>query len=189
MFVSNVCRIIVETVSAVSYHFEVGTNDWAEQFWRVMWDRLQKDSHEDSHRWSCHITHVGPCHCRLPIECWVFLTVAVQDPWSDFRWLGQGWKPPYAHLTWIIVSGVSVFAACPSVKFRQSYCLSHRQPKCRSLCSSVVWLLLTIWIWKRWISGTDVDGFVCGHNVVWWWSWETRWSWKTRGRWWVRVWP
>ena len=178
MFISNVCRIIVETVSAVSYHFEVGTNDWAEQFWRVMWDRLQKDSHEDSHRWSCHITHVGPCHCRLPIECWVFLTVAVQDRWSDFRWLGQGWKPPL--LIWQTHLWSTIL---------QSYCLSHRQPKCWSLCSSTVWSLLTIWIWKRWISGTDVDGFVCGHNVVWWWSWETRWSWKTRGRWWVRVWP
>ena len=169
MFVSNVCRIIVETVSAVSYHFEFGTNDWAEQFWRVMWDRLQKDSHEDSHRWSCHITHVGPCHCRLPIECWVFLTVAVQDPWSDTTYVID----LIHRIVWVIASqsvGVSVAPPC-----------CHFWPFGGPVS--------TIWIWKRWISGTDVDGFECSHNVVWWRSWETRWSWKTRGRWWVRVWP
>ena len=127
MFVSNVCRIIVETVSAVSYHFEVGTNDWPEQFWRVMRDRLQKDSHEDSHRWSCHITHVGPCHCRLPIECWVFLTVEyriagvtfgdldkVGNPLCSFDKLIFG-APFYSRIVWDIASrsaGVSVAPSC-----------------------------------------------------------------------------
>ena len=126
MFVSNVCRIIVETVSAVSYHFAFGTNDWTEQFWRVMWDLLQKDSHEDSHRWSCHITHVRPCHCRLPIECWVFLTVEYRT--HDVSSVTWGWlRTPLCSFDLIFVSGVSDFAACPSVKFWQSYCLSHRQ--------------------------------------------------------------
>jgi len=121
MFISNVCRIIVETVSAVSYHFAFGTNDWTEQFWRVMWDRLQKDSHEDSHRWSCHITHVGPCHCRLPIECWVFLTVEYRiHEVTPPTWLGRLTRDlkrepqKWAHLNWVMASRSAGVSAAPS---------------------------------------------------------------------------
>ena len=145
MFISNVCRIIVETTLGPCRTIW-NWNQWLTKavlqgcptaFAGSMQD-LQV-SHRGSHR------TIG----RLTFECWVFLTVEyriplalffgdlgkIRTPLCSFDKLIFG-APFYSHIVWDIA-----------------------MPKCQILCSSIVWSFSATWIWKRWISGTD--GTVC----------------------------
>ena len=125
MFVSNICRIIVETTRGpcrTIWNWNQGLTIAVLQSCPTAFAGSMQDlkvSHRGSHR------TIG----RLTFECWVFLTVEYRINgriWiSSLRWLGKERKPPFAHLT---NSSLELYSRIDKliVEALQSYCLSHR---------------------------------------------------------------